>query len=74
MSYVYNYIQWFYKVLHPYMTLDAEGDPLRSVHREILEEEQTKVNHIVDVLSICHYIVTIRRESITRGEFRKGIP
>lgn len=49
------------------MTLDAEGDPLRSAHREILEEEQTKVDHIVDVLSICHYIVTIRRESITRG-------
>lgn len=56
------------------MTLDAEGDPLRSAHREILEEEQTKVDHIVDVLSICHYIVTIRRESITRGEFREGIP
>lgn len=37
------------------MTLDAQGDPLRLNHYEILEEEQTRLDLVADVLLICHY-------------------
>lgn len=31
-STIYGYIQWFYRVTHTFMTLDAEGDPPRPAH------------------------------------------
>lgn len=38
-STTYNYIQWLFRVSHTYLTLNEEGDPLRSTHQKILEEE-----------------------------------
>lgn len=38
-SYVDGYIWWFFRVSHPYKMQNALGDPLRSIHKEILEEE-----------------------------------
>lgn len=37
-STAYGYIQWYFRVSHPYMT-DTPSDPLRSAHQEILEGE-----------------------------------
>lgn len=51
------------------MTLDAEGDPPRSAHQDILEDEQTMADHVVDVLPIYHRIVAIKRADIKIGEF-----
>lgn len=34
---VYDGIQWFYRVTHPYMTPTSEGKPHRPSHQEILE-------------------------------------
>lgn len=39
-----------FRVSHPYMTLDILGDPPRPAHQDILEEEQARVDHVVDVL------------------------
>lgn len=36
---------------HPYMTLDASHDPHMSAHQEIVEKEQSRKYHDVDVLS-----------------------
>lgn len=41
-------------------------------HQDLLEEEQTRVDHAFDVLSICHFIVDIEREVITILEFQEG--
>lgn len=49
---------------HPYMISGVDGEPPRPVHREILEEEQARVNHVVCVLSACHLIIAIRRVGI----------
>lgn len=46
-------------VSHPYVTLDAHGDPLRLTHQKILEEEHAKTYHVVDVLVVCHRIYAI---------------
>lgn len=46
---------------YSYMTQDAEGNPSKAAHQKILEEEQVKVDHVVDVLPICHCIVAIKR-------------
>ena len=40
----YNYIQWYFRISHPYMTLDAPGDPPRSTHQETLTGEQGRSN------------------------------
>lgn len=31
-------------------------------------------DHVIDVLPICHHIVTIIREVIAKSEFVEGIP
>src|ERR1051325_6157071 len=49
-SYEYGYMIWFFRVSHPYMIEDAPGNPPRSVHQEILEEEQAMRGHDHDVL------------------------
>lgn len=56
------------------MTLDVEGDLSKSTHQKILEKEQARASHVVDVLPICHHIVAIEREGIYRGEFDEGTP
>lgn len=50
-----GYIQWYFIVSHPYMTSDAQGDPSRPNHQEILEEENAREDYVVDVLLACHY-------------------
>lgn len=35
------------------MTRDAEGGLPRLPHQEVLEGEQTRADHIINVLSIC---------------------
>lgn len=35
----FDYIKWFYKVSHPYMTSYIVGAPPKTTHSEILEEE-----------------------------------
>lgn len=70
---VYNYIKWFYRVLHPYMTPDAKGDSYRSYHLEILEKEQARLDHDVDVLPICYCIVAIERHTIVMASLGKTL-
>lgn len=41
-SFAYVYIQWYFRVSHPHMTLNALGDALRSAHLEILEKDQAR--------------------------------
>lgn len=47
-SFAYNYVQWYFRVSHPYIILDTLEDPPRPSNQDILEEEKTKANHIVD--------------------------
>ena len=54
------------------MTLDVEGEPHRSAHQEILEEEQAKADHVIDVLPTCHRIMTLAQEVIDIGDFSEG--
>lgn len=56
------------------MTLDAHEDPPRPSYHEILEEEQVRVDHDVDVLSAYHRIIDIAQTSIEKGDFLEGIP
>ncbi|CAL5205132.1 unnamed protein product [Lathyrus oleraceus] len=39
--YVDEYIKWCFRISHLYMVQTALGDPPRSAHQEILEEDQT---------------------------------
>lgn len=55
------------------MTPDTEDGPPKSVHQEILEEEHARTYHAVGVLLICHCIMAIRRNVITKGEFQECI-
>lgn len=43
------------------MTTDIKGDSSISTHQKILEEEQVRVDHVMDVLRICCNIVAIGR-------------
>lgn len=51
------------------MTLDTQRDPPRLTHQEILEREQTRANHVVDVILACQGIMTTPRTGIERCEF-----
>lgn len=44
------------------MKPDANGDPSKATHQEIIEEEQGMVNHVIGVLLVCHRIMAIERE------------
>lgn len=35
-SYTYDYLWWFFRMSHPYMIQNAQGDPSRPAHLEIL--------------------------------------
>lgn len=48
------------------MTPDALRDTPRPAHQEILEEEQTRAYHVVDMLSRCHRIVELGQTNIDR--------
>lgn len=42
------------------MIHDALGDPMRPAHQEILEEEQTRADYVIDVFPRCRCIMEIR--------------
>lgn len=56
------------------MTPDAKGDPLRPAHQKVLEKKQTRADHVVAVLPICHCIVDIGKKAITRDRFEEDTP
>lgn len=66
LSMIYKYFQWFYIASHPYVKLMPERDSIRPALREILEEDHTMANYVMDVLSICHHIIAIERDAISR--------
>lgn len=48
---------------------DAEGELPRSTHQEILDEDQTRTDYVVDVLPICLCILYLIHRSIDRCDF-----
>ncbi|CAL5198776.1 unnamed protein product [Lathyrus oleraceus] len=64
-SYVEGYIRWFFRVSYPYMVHAGLGDPLRPAHQDILEEKQTQLDHVEDVLPKYHRMVEITRKTLT---------
>lgn len=50
----------------------ALGDPPRLAHQEILEEEQTHLEHTDDVLPMCSRIMEIAQTRIDEGIFPDG--
>lgn len=58
-SYVNKYIRWFFRVSHLYMVQNSPKNPLRPAHHEVLEEEQTQLDHAEDVLPRCRRIIEI---------------
>lgn len=51
------------------MTLNARGDPPRSTHQHILNEEHARVDHVIDVLPTCHCKETNAHTNIERRDF-----
>lgn len=51
------------------MILVSKEDLPRPTHKKILEVEQAKIDHAVDVLPICHHIVAIRIDALSKEEF-----
>lgn len=66
LSMIYKYFQWFYIVSHPYVKLMPKRDSIRPTLREILEKDHAMANYVMDVLSICHHIIAIERDVISR--------
>lgn len=54
------------------MVQAAPKDQLRSTHQEILEEEQTRLDHAHDVLPRCRRIVEIVQVGIDKNIFPNG--
>lgn len=48
------------------MELDAKGDPPMPAYQKILEEEHARINHVIDVLSICHHAIAIGINVVAR--------
>lgn len=46
-SSAFDYIQWYFRVSHPYMTPDTHRDPPMPTYQEILEEEEVGEDHVV---------------------------
>ena len=67
-----GYISWFFTVSHPYMVPTAPGSPPRPAHQEILEEQQSQMDHTQDVLPRCRRILQIARSGIEAGFFPEG--
>lgn len=51
------------------MTPDTSGDPLRRAHHKILNEDHSRVNHVVDVFLRCQCIMNIVLADIDRRVF-----
>lgn len=51
----FDYIQWYFRVSHPYMTPDAHGDPPWPTYQELSEEEQAR--KIMSLMFYLHFIV-----------------
>lgn len=66
LAYAQGYINWFYRVSHPYMTPDVAGVPPRHTHQEILEEKRAINDNTSDLLLVCKCIVTITTDTIER--------
>lgn len=49
-----------------------QGNPRRPTCQEILEEEQARVDHDVDVLPRCYCIAIILEGVIIKEEYRKA--
>lgn len=73
-AYAHGYIQWFYRVSHPYMTQDVAGAPPRLAHQEILEDERTKDDHTTNLSSVYQRIMTIARGAIESEDIAKDNP
>lgn len=71
-SYVDGYMTWFNSVSHPVMILYALECPPRPAHEEILENEQARDDHVIDVLSIWLNIMCITYDDIEFGLFERG--
>lgn len=54
-SAIYNYIKFFYRVSHSYMTPDAKEDPPMPILQEILEEEQARAT----ISLMCYWFVSV---------------
>lgn len=63
---------WFYSVSHPIMTSHAPGRPPRPALKEILENEQVRHDHAIDVFPICQNTMWITLEGIKSGLFERG--
>lgn len=70
----FNYIQWYFRVSHYYMTPDVEGKPPRTTHQKILEEEHARAYHVVDVFPACRCIMDIAWAIIDKGMDDNGYP
>lgn len=53
-------------VSNTYMTLDALGYPYMPSHQEILEEEQAREDHVIDVFPRCRRIMEILHADIDK--------
>lgn len=69
MSSAFDHIQWYFRVSHPYMTLNAYIDAPRPTHQETLEDAHDRKDYVVDVLTTCRRIMDIVRVGIEREEF-----
>lgn len=52
--------------------MDAPGDPPRPTHKEILEKEYARTDHVIDVLPRCQCIVELGHASINKWVFSEG--
>ncbi|XP_050890161.1 uncharacterized protein LOC127095527 [Lathyrus oleraceus] len=68
-SYVEWYTKWFFRLSHSYMVHAAPGDPTRPTHQEILEKEQTQLDHAKDVLPRRRRIMEILQADIYKDIF-----
>lgn len=65
-SVTYNYIHWYFRMPHPYMTSDALGYPLKPAHQQILQEEHVMVDHDIDMLPRYRCIMDIMQVGIDK--------
>lgn len=71
-SYADRYLTWFFIVSNPYMIHIATRSPPRPNHQEILQEQQSQMDHTQDVLSRCCQIVDTSRAGIGDDSFPEG--
>lgn len=69
--YIEGYMTQFYKVSHPYMTQDTPGTP-NPTHEELLKDQWTLNDHVVDVLSCYQTIIRLTRQGIKSGVFARN--